>query len=144
MLHIPASRLAICLKSMAIAPVIILAAAIWIIPQNASLLAHIMVAYGAMWLAGAGGAHWGFCLNAPDTPTNIYRYLYAFMPIPFGVVLVVSPPSQGLFFLFLGFLLTLNIDRKTLNEKSLNWYITIRAVTTLIWCVCLYAAYMAL
>lgn len=138
MLHIPASRLVICLGLTALAPAIVLASLHWIAPNPAITTAF--VAYCAVWLASIGAVHSGLALTSNDAPHHIYRYLYAHMPALLAVTALLCPPDKALFLLFLGFLAALYIDRKTLA----GWYITLRAITTAVLMLTLYAAYRAL
>lgn len=70
MLHIPASRLAATFMAAALIPAFVITAAIWVIPDHAQMLARALVAYAALWLAGAGAVHWGMALMRNDSPDD--------------------------------------------------------------------------
>lgn len=141
MLHIPAKNLAATLMAAALMPAFVLTAAIWALPSHSQILAHALVAYAALWLAGAGAVHWGMALSRPDSPSDIFAYAYGLMPTLYATAILLSPPSAALFMLFLGFFAAFHIDRKTIAQR---WYVVLRGVMTFCWFILLYAAYQGL
>lgn len=143
MLHIPASRVAACVGLFALIPFIVMAVCLWLVaPVWQPAFAAALVAWGAVMLAFTGAAHWGAALMADDGPAQIGRYVYGIMPALLGWTVLLCEPGQGLFLLFCGLVASFMVDRRVFAH--LEWYVFLRAVLTVIACLCLYAGYKAI
>lgn len=143
MLHIPASRMAICLVSTALMPFVVAAICLWLVaPAWQTLFADALKIYGSVFLAFLGGIHWGGAIEGDDHPSLTWRYIYSLCPAALAVVALACPPAQSLFLLFLGYMTTMFVDRRIYAHET--WLIKLRAVMSVIICVCLYASYKAL
>lgn len=143
MLHIPASRMAICLGALGLMPFIIPAACLWLVaPSWQPLFADALKIYASVILAFLGGVHWGAGVESDDHPSHTWRYLYGMGPMALAATALSCPAAQSFFLLFLGYMTAMVVDRRIYVREG--WYVKLRAVMTAIICVCLYASYKAL
>lgn len=141
MLYIPANRIAICIGLFALIPFIVLAACLWfVLPVWQARFAEALLGWGAVMLAFTGAVHWGAALKTGDEPVLLWQYIYGFCPPVLAWVILMCEPGQGYFLLFIGMIAGFMVDRRVMA----GWYVTLRAVLTMVACASLYAAYKAL
>lgn len=143
MLHIPASRAASCLGLSGLIPFIVLASCLWLVaPAWQPQFAHALAAWGAVVLTFIGAVHWGAALYDGDAPHNIWRYVYGICPGFLGWAALMAPADRALFVLFAGLVAAFVVDRRVFARHE--WYVTLRAVLTIVASGCLFAGYKAL
>lgn len=141
MLHIPSNRVAACLGLGALVPFIVLASCLWLVaPVWQPSFAHALLCWGAVMLAFTGAVHCGAGVESGEDPARSWQYLYSIFPAILAWVVLLCSPGAGYFLLFAGLVAGFMVDRHVFP----SWYVTLRAILTMITCASLYAAYKAL
>lgn len=124
-------------------PFVVLAIAVYLLPQHGALLGRSLLAYGAVILSFVGALHWGFAmtlqgLSARQRPN---AYLWSVVPALLAwLALAMESAALASLLLVSGF--GANYWRDACLTRLVempHWYLPLRLRLTVVACVCLLA-----
>ena len=122
-------------------PFILLAAAVYVFPQYAELLARGLLGYGAVILSFVGALHWGFAMAIPSLSVTqrLHSYQWSVVPALLAwVALSIDSAVWGAALLVLGFLANYWRDVALSRATELpGWYLPLRLRLTAVASLCL-------
>ena len=109
-----------------------LAAAVWLLPADAALIAALaLAAYGATIVSFLGGIHWGLGFQMGDAAPRLHFLWGVTTPLlAWGALLL--PAGAGLVLLATALLLCLTVDRSTYPATGLARWLPLRLRLTVV------------
>ncbi len=128
-------------------PLLLIAAAMWVVPGWQSWLHPALLAYAALVLSFVGAVHWGLALvDAPPLPQGFAERMFAWSVVPCLVawVALLAPRPWATLLLVAGMLVQRLQDQRLARVRTLpRWYLRLRTHLSVVFVVCLLAALAA-
>jgi hypothetical protein len=137
----PIPKAAFWLGAGGLIPFVVIAGAMWALPDYAPVLRIWLIDYAAVMLSFAGGLHWGLSMLHPEMTEQDRSVFMAWSVVPavVGWISLLMPLAKtSLILLITTFVIQYAADRQLAQRFQLpSWYLRLRAGLTAVAVLCL-------
>jgi hypothetical protein len=137
----PIPKAAFWLGAGGLIPFVVIASAMWALPDHAPVLRIWLIDYAAVMLSFAGGLHWGLSMLHPEMTEQDRSVFMAWSVVPavVGWISLLMPLAKtSLILLITTFVIQYAADRQLAQRFQLpSWYLRLRVGLTAVAVLCL-------